>query len=328
MRTITDEVGSGPIEVFALAATDTEEGLAHASTLNLEHRAPAPKREFDDENGLDGKRELCEPNPKGGTVPLGNLSHALDIGPHLSAAFAVANDNNITARKTDNKPYPLKEMFERGELGINEPENRRHWFDAQRFKQVHADARGEPTNNSGQDDWREIMLQFFEGFFADLVTSFNPDDGLQLGDDMEFEDSALPSHCEVVDFAGWNPYRDPAPHVYQLYAQQIVALMADVLGNDYEVLCAAIERGWTSQQIGETEGYKDRASASACGKGMQRAALRNLSRFYVCLDRLEDRGERPPDVWPLVGAYTWPSVKFTNQAAVPVRTPSGLKLAA
>jgi hypothetical protein len=117
--------------------------------------------------------------------------------------------------------------------------------------------------------------------------------------------------------------------------------MTDVLGNDYEVLCAAIERGWTNQKIGETEGYTDRASASACGKGMLRSALRNLSRFYVSLDRLEERGERPPDVWPLVGAYTWPPVEYTpghhrphdlagfmNRVAGPVRKRDSVKIAA
>jgi hypothetical protein len=292
MQTITDEVGTGPVQ--------TESG----------ERVPVSKpRNVNVTVALDGRRERRELNLTGGSAaPLGVLVHTLDNGPDLKAA----NDNNALARKNtlgDTKRYPLGEMYERGELGISEIENRRHWFDSQRFKKAHADARGEPDN---EDNWRELMSDFFEGFFSDYVASFEPDAGLVLSDDMEFEDSTTPADFEVVDNAGWNPYRDSEPHGRQLYAQQVVALMADVLGNDYEVLRALIERGFTSQQIGETEGYTNRASASACGKGMLRSALRNLSRFYVSLDRLEERGERPPDAWPLVGAYTWPPVRYTS----------------
>ena len=50
MRTITDEVGFGPIEIFAPAATEaissyTEEEFADAPALNVEQRALAPQRE-------------------------------------------------------------------------------------------------------------------------------------------------------------------------------------------------------------------------------------------------------------------------------------------
>jgi hypothetical protein len=230
----------------------------------------------------------------------------------------------------DTKSYPLKEIYERGELGINEIENRCHWFDAERFKRIHADARGEPDNS--EHNWREILLEFFEGYFDNLITSFAGDEGLSLSDEMEFEDSSTdPAECEVIDFGSWNASRDLAPHIYQTHAQEIIRLMKDVLGNDYKILSAFIEQGWTARKVGETEGFKDRASASACGKGMLRCALRNLSRFYRCLDRIEERGTRPQDAWPLVGTLNWLPVKctperyrtrdlaFMNQAVGPVR---------
>jgi hypothetical protein len=299
MQTITDEVGSGSIRILTYpveeeAIGSTKEYNTDGSRLGLGERVAVPVPHDNITSGMDGKRERCELNLAGGPSPQGEIVATLDNGPDIQAA----NENNLIARSNTvgtAKSYPLKEMYERGELGINEPENRRHWFDSQRFKKVHINARGEPDNDTAQNEWREIMMPFFEGFCDNLVASFGKDVGLGLSDDMEFEDSSTPSSCEVVDSAGWNPTRDLAPHAHQLYAQQVVALMADVLGSDYKVLCAGIERGWTGREIGETEGFKDRASASACGKGMLRSALRNLSRFYVCLDRLEERGERPQD---------------------------------
>jgi hypothetical protein len=308
MQTITDEVGSGPIQAITYAVdeiigsyTDAEAKITNNLWLDSGERIVIPTpHNTNITSGLDGRREKCELNLTGGPAPKGEIVDTFDNGPD----FKAATDNDVLARKNtlgDTKRYPLGEMYERGDLGINEIENRRHWFDSQRFKKVHADAKGDSDNSV--DDWRELMLEFYEGIFNDVVTSFNVDKGLCLSDDMEFEDSTTPAECEVVDCGGWNQYRDLAPHAHQSYAQQVVALMTDVLGNDYEVLCAAIERGWKSQQIGETEGYTNRASASACGKGMLRSALRNLSRFYVSLDRIEERGERPPDVWPLIGAF-------------------------
>ena len=344
IRTITDDIGSGSIRAVTYAVLEEEVGVGSetedhtdGARLDLGERVIIPTPyDTNITSGLDGKRERCELNQTRGPAPTGEIADTVDNGPDLKAA----NDNDVLARTTtsgDTKSYPLKEMFQRGELGINEIENRRHWFDAQRFKQIHFDAR-EPDNSG--DNWRELMSEFHEGF-GNFLTSFATDEGLRLSDDMEFEDSETPAHCEAVDNAGWNPYRDLAPHVRPLYAQQVVSLMIDVLGSDYEVLCAAIERSWTRKQIGETEGYTDRASASGCGTGMLRSALRNLSRFYVSLDRLEERGERPPDMWPLVGAYTWPPVRYTpghhrsqdlagfmNQATGPVRKWDEVKIAA
>jgi hypothetical protein len=38
---------------------------------------------------------------------------------------------------------------------------------------------------------------------------------------------------------------------------------------------------------------------------MVRSALRNLSRFYLGVDRLESGFEKPNAVWPLVGTSAW-----------------------
>jgi hypothetical protein len=102
-------------------------------------------------------------------------------------------------------------------------------------------------------------------------------------------------------------FRDMPPHALSISAKQAVALAAEVLGSDYAVLYAAIDRSWSNRWLGETEGFTDRASASACGKGMLRGALRNLSRFFLSLDRLEAGIERARDVWPLVGTSAWPT---------------------
>src|ERR1700682_3840791 len=314
MRTITEEVGTGPIKAVTYATDESagsyaEEEIDNSTEVDLGERIVAPIPKNDNiTSSLDGRREkTTDFNFRSGDVPNGAIITTVDNGPDLSPA----NDNDVLTR--DNianspKAYPLKEMFERGDLGINEIENRHHWFDAERFKNVHADARGEPDNSN--DNWRELLLEFYENFFSNAVTSLTADEGLVLGDNMEFDDSPTPAHCEIVDNDGESPTRDLAPHLRQLFAQQVVALMTDVLGSDYDVLSAAIERRCTNQQIVETEGYTNRASASACGKGKLRSALRNLSRFYRCLDRIEERGDRPQDAWPLVGTLNWLPVKY------------------
>jgi hypothetical protein len=107
-------------------------------------------------------------------------------------------------------------------------------------------------------------------------------------------------------------------------------LRATCLGRISSCCAAFIESNWDTQTAGEKEGYKNRASASACGKGILRSALRNLSRFYARLDRLEERGDRPQDVWPLIGnlnlkpvvyppeANRWRRAGWKNQARGPV----------
>ena len=293
MQTITDEIGCGPVrkvtyEVGEIVGSFTEGEITNDNWFETGERVAVPVAiDVDCTVGLDNRRQRSELNLGTGPAPCGPIADTVDNGPN----FQAANDNDVLARKSTlgTTNFPLKEMYARGELGINELENRRHSFDAEWFKGVHADARGEPDNS--RDDWREILLDFFEGFFDNLVTSFETDGGLCLSDDLEFEDSSTPAHCEVVDNSGWDPTRDLAPHAHQLYAQQTVSLLKDVLGSDYQILCAVIDWGWTAREVGETEGFKDRASASACGKGMIRCALRNLSRFCTSLGRLEERGE-------------------------------------
>ena len=317
MRTITNEVGYGPIEVIEVGAAGSPECL-----IETGDREVSPPSDGDITVSLDNIRETNKfryrPDQP---LPLASLVATVDNGPVPVAA----NDNVKPAAEPSD---PLSEIYERGELGINEPENRQHLFDANRFRRLHDDARGEPDNSD--DNWRELLIEFCEGYFDNTITSLSKDEGLVLNDDMEFDDTDTPADSGAVDCAAWNPYRDSEPHVRKLYGQQVAALMSSVLGADYDVLEAFIVRRWTARQIGETQGYKDRASASACGKGMIRSALRNLSRFYLGLDRLEERGQRPQDVWPLLGTLNWPVKRtpgyyrprdnmFTNKTAGPVR---------
>jgi hypothetical protein len=120
-----------------------------------------------------------------------------------------------------------------------------------------------------------------------------------LTDDLDFQDTDVPGECAIVDNA-----EGEYDQIRTLYARQVVSLAEDVLGHDFKVLKSAIVNKWTARMIGEDEGFMDRATASACGKGMLRSALRNLSRFYLNLDRLECSDQRPHDVWPLVGKPT------------------------
>jgi hypothetical protein len=306
MRMLTDEIGTESIHICTPAELETSDAV---------------------DTTLDGRRHNTSVNYRpNAPLPRAGLVATVDNGPD----FIAANDNNTTARlAVEEEPSDqIKEMYERGELGIGEPENRRHWIDSQRFKQMIDNARGEPDNSN--DNWRELHLEFFEGFFGHTLTSLTADEGLVLGEDMEFDDTDTPADFEAIDGAGWNPFRDSEPHVRELYGKQVASLMSEVLGADYDVLEAFIVRRWTAKEIGETQGYKNRATASACGKGMIRSALRNLSRFVASLDRLEARGQRPQDVWPLVGTLNWPIIytpgyyrprdnMFTNKTPGPVR---------
>jgi hypothetical protein len=213
MQTITDEVGYGPIRAVTHAVNEilgsyTAADVEITSDLWLDSGErvvlPTPYN-INITSGLDEKRKRCELNLTGGPAPKGEIVGTVNNGPDLKAA----NDNDVSARNNivnDPKTYPVKEMFERGDLGINEIENRNHWFASQRFKHMLACARGEPDNS--EDNWRELLVEFYEGFFDNLVTSFAKDVGLSLSDDMEFEDSTSPAHCEVVDNAGWQRCRD------------------------------------------------------------------------------------------------------------------------
>ena len=97
-----------------------------------------------------------------------------------------------------------------------------------------------------------------------------------------------------------------------------VSLAHKEMEKDFELVRAFIEANWTTEIAGKTEGYKDRASASACGKGMLRAALRNLTRFYDRLERLEENGPQDAKLKPIADvldmADRWRRAGWKNQA--------------
>src|SRR4051794_28003802 len=87
MRTITEEVGTGPIDII----DDIE-------------RAPIIAEEPDRASGMDGKSERYEPNLRYSRAPAGALAVALDNGPRAKGLV----QRTTQARKR----YPLKEMYE------------------------------------------------------------------------------------------------------------------------------------------------------------------------------------------------------------------------
>jgi hypothetical protein len=301
MRTITTEVGSGPINILTPTDLD-DDGRADVRILQTND---------DDDTALDGKRQKTE------------ISYRPDQ-PMSEATVVKSIDNGRTlqpANDNQHARYHLKEMAQRGELGTTEPENRRHWFDAERLKRDIAISEGEPLNDSAAIDWRELALPYL----GETMQSLAADPGLSPNDDLEFEDTEVPGECAVVDNA-----EGECDQIRTLHARQVVSLAEDVLGHDFSVLKSTIVSNWTARMIGEDEGFMDRATASACGKGMLRSALRNLSRFYLKLDRLERCDERPHDVWPLVGTprsrlsvvspgpFRWQGNSYWNQARGPI----------
>lgn len=219
---------------------------------------------------------------------------------HMARQIA-ANDNIEI-----NRGWPLKVMYEKGDLGINEIENRHHWRDVLRLKRILDDSRYEPDNSANvNDDWRELVDEYLEIHENSMIVEPVSDDySMEQNFNPEFVDS-FKDGPGFVDNNTWNPYRDIAPHAKWLHAKQIVALAADILSCDYPILMAVIDRNWTIRQIGETEGYTDRITAAACGKGMVRGSLRKLTKFFLALDRVEINGNAPKVVWPLVGSSAW-----------------------
>jgi hypothetical protein len=302
LHTITDEIGSGQINI--------------ATPTGLEDDARAPRERnpvllANEDVMLDGKRHNFE------------IAYRPNQPPPPESLVSNLDNGRGKPPANDNRParYHLQEMAQRGELGIHEPENRRHWFDAERLKRDIAISTGELLNDSAANDWRELAAPHIGPEPESLAT----DTGLILVDDLEFQDSDVPGECAVVDNA-----EGECDQIRFLQARQVISLAEDVLGDDYTVLTSAIVNNWTARTIGENEGFMDRASASACGKGMLRSALRNLSRFYLRLDRLEHSGCRPLDVWPLIGTPTaapsvvypgpfrWQGKSYWNQARGPV----------
>lgn len=298
MRTVIDDVGLGPITIRDIDDIDV-----------LTDERTTPRRDCSEDGAmLGGQRHRIGINYRPDRPPQAALANAVDNGP-------------LPAPANDNRPvrYHLKEMAQRGDLGVNEPENRRHWFNAERLKRDMATSNGEPLSESASDDWRELAMDYM----GEALRSFDSDNGLALSDDMEFEDGGAPNGgCSVVDNDASEPDGERA-----IRSKQIIALAVEVLGPDFAVLKSAIQDNWTSRTIGENELFMDRVTAAACGKGMLRSALRNLTRFYDGLDRLEATGERPHDVWPLIGTHSkqyppvvrsrdfpWRGVSYLNQS--------------
>jgi hypothetical protein len=305
LQTITDEVGFGPIGVYAPPDFDED--------VRADERKPISQTDGNITSEMDGKQRKIE------------ISYRPDKPPPTTTLANALDNGRQPQPLNDNRPsrYHIREMAQRGELGINEPENRRHSFDAGRLKRDIAMSTGEFLSDSAASDWRELALPHLD--LDETIVSFARDTGLTLNDDGEFQDTDVPNDCATVDNA-----EGEYEQIRTLHARQVISLAEDVLGDDYKVLTSLILDNWTARTIGENEGYMNRATASACGIGMIRSALRNLSRFYLKLDRLEHGGERPPDVWPLIGTpksiatpvlpgpFRWRGNSYWNQARGPV----------
>lgn len=214
-----------------------------------------------------------------------------------------ANDN---VKRRGRSSWPLQELFNRGELGVNELQNRARWHAAQRFKREHDAASGDRIEESASGDWRELMLMMLETDEEVAIQHLGPNDGpAVLNDDNELQDNGTSRLPGVVDNAGFNPHRDLPAAAHEIYDRQVIALAADVLGYSYPVLAAMVLRSWNLQQVGETEGARDPASARGVGKGMMRMALSDLVDFYTKLDRLDESGVPTTLIWPLVGTPAW-----------------------
>jgi hypothetical protein len=261
----------------------------------------------------------------GSTVTLGEKVSIGDDGPSPSAA---ANDNKAHRGKTE---WPFRALYHGGKLGVGEIENRRHWSAALRLKRIMADARGEEALDIVENDWWDLvdwrvaiewdkLIKDPDGTFQGLhVEDFGAAEKREelrrdQGGPKKYKDTNSHDSYSCVDNGSWNVFRDLAPAALLVLNKQTVALAADWLGSDYRVLIAAIDKGWTAAMIGETEGYTlGSATARACGIGMLRSALRNLSDFFVKLDRLES-GEAA-----VKGARS-------TVAQTPVKSPEGVTL--
>lgn len=103
---------------------------------------------------------------------------------------------------------------------------------------------------------------------------------------------------------------DPAVKTPQnrfLHARQVVAHAEDSLGDGFRVLKRVMVDCWSAQMVGSESGrHNNRATASASGQAMILSALRQLTRFYDKLDRIERDGESPRFVMPMIGTFTPP----------------------
>ncbi|TIP28251.1 MAG: hypothetical protein E5X67_12010 [Mesorhizobium sp.] len=210
-----------------------------------------------------------------------------------------ANDN-----RRGPTAWPLREQYNRGELGISEVENRRHFFAASRFRRDH-EAAGTYRDDRAGEDWRELLLE------ATHVAGFVPigENGNTLVFDGEADawKDGGEIISDVVDNGGFNVFRDLPYAAGSIHARQVIALAADVLGTCYPIVVAAACRNWTLLQLGETEAEigSPPATLRSIGEGLLRVALRELSAFYVKMDRAEAGETALKPTWPLVGTPAW-----------------------
>jgi hypothetical protein len=90
-----------------------------------------------------------------------------------------------------------------------------------------------------------------------------------------------------------------------IHARQVVAHAEDFLGDGFRILKRVMVDCWNAQMVGSESGrHNNRATASASGQAIILAALRQLTRFYDKLDRIERDGVSPRFVMPMVGTFT------------------------
>lgn len=200
--------------------------------------------------------------------------------------------------------WPLRELFARGELGISEIENRRHWEACLRFKRAHVYS-AEPVP-SDAEDWRDLMLPVAATADVQPLEPLPADTASVRDDDGEWVDGGTASLGNVVDCSAFDAYRDIPPPGEEISAKQTIALAATVLSAEYPIIVAAVCRGWNLQQIGETEVEigSNGATARSVGKGMLRLALRSLTAFWLAFDRHVE-GTPLIRTWPLVATPAW-----------------------
>lgn len=245
--------------------------------------------------------------------------HPSRISHHLPPQKNTVDDGPKAARKRKQKLWQperpvrnlkqIRELYRRKELGLTLEENRRHWHAANRFLKILNAARGEFEDDSIASNWREIVDWFVETHpdagIVPMEQVLGGDDEPSLSDEMEFVDVSAGMPFSVVDCGNWNVYRDLPPPLLLIESRVLVERAREYLGTDFGILCKAIYHGWTLGMLGETEGFKDRAGASACGKGMLRSALRKLSLFLLEADRHNQNIQACRSAWKLFDTSAW-----------------------
>src|ERR1700761_4559988 len=120
MRTITDEVGAGPISILTI---DSDANELDSSEARLILTTGDWRFANIDLNLGDADAPLV-------SAPVA----ATDDGPTPKYVEAAKRATAPKAANDNTMRYHLKEMYERGELGNGQPENEQHWIDAERLR--------------------------------------------------------------------------------------------------------------------------------------------------------------------------------------------------